>query len=104
MAFTTDSAASAPFEYVMATVSPSAASLFAIAAPMPREAPVTSATFPVELDMRSPLVLWERFAAPVIESAASLLGTFSLLSDVPSLPVDLAFLEYQAFPMGIRRD
>ena len=37
MAFTTDAAASAPFEYVIATLAPSAARRFAIAAPMPRD-------------------------------------------------------------------
>ena len=41
-----DAAASAPFEYVMATFAPSAARRLAIAAPMPREPPVTSAIFP----------------------------------------------------------
>src|SRR5258707_8847361 len=42
----TDAAASAPFVYVMATLAPSAARRFAIAAPMPREPPVISAIFP----------------------------------------------------------
>ena len=45
MAFTTADAAVASFAYVMATLAPSAARRFAIAAPMPREPPVTSATF-----------------------------------------------------------
>ena len=59
MAFTTDAAASAPFEYVIATFAPSAARRFAIAAPMPRDAPVTSATLLLSLDMGSPMVfLW----------------------------------------------
>src|SRR6267143_4007699 len=43
---TTDAAASAPFVYVMATLAPSAARRLAMAAPMPREPPVTSAIFP----------------------------------------------------------
>src|SRR3989475_11161097 len=46
IALTTDSAASAPFVYVMATFAPSAARRLAIAAPMPREPPVMSAIFP----------------------------------------------------------
>ena len=45
IALTTAEAALASFAYVMATLAPSAASRFAIAAPMPREPPVTSATF-----------------------------------------------------------
>src|SRR5882672_4767343 len=46
IAFTTAEAALASFAYVMATLAPSAARRFAIAAPMPREPPVTSAIFP----------------------------------------------------------
>src|SRR3982074_418662 len=46
IALTTDAAASAPFVYVIATFAPSAARRLAIAAPMPREPPVTSAIFP----------------------------------------------------------
>src|ERR1700675_3445211 len=46
ISLTTDAAASAPFEYVMATFAPSAARRLAIAAPMPREPPVMSAIFP----------------------------------------------------------
>src|ERR1700750_1726011 len=42
----TPAAESAPFEYVIATVAPSAAKRLAMAAPMPREPPVTSAIFP----------------------------------------------------------
>jgi len=45
IAFTTDAAASDPFEYVMATLAPSLARRLAIAAPMPREPPVTSHCF-----------------------------------------------------------
>ena len=41
-----EAAASAPLVYVMATFAPSAARRLAIAAPMPREPPVTSAIFP----------------------------------------------------------
>src|SRR5580692_8138742 len=40
----------------MATLAPSAARRFAIAAPMPREAPVTSATLLANFDMGSPVV------------------------------------------------
>src|SRR3989441_3924513 len=46
IALTTAEAALASFAYVMATLAPSAARRFAIAAPMPREPPVTSATLP----------------------------------------------------------
>src|SRR5580704_10801826 len=46
IALTTAAAESAPFVYVMATFAPSAARRLAIAAPMPREPPVMSATFP----------------------------------------------------------
>jgi hypothetical protein len=52
MAFTTDAAASAPLEYVIATLAPSAARRFAIAAPMPREPPDTKATLFVNFDTR----------------------------------------------------
>src|SRR5208282_2005779 len=51
IALTTAEAALASFAYVKATLAPSAARRFAIAAPMPREPPVTSATFSVNLDM-----------------------------------------------------
>jgi hypothetical protein len=40
----------------MATFAPSAARRFAIAAPMPREPPVTSATLFTNFDMESPLL------------------------------------------------
>src|SRR2546429_797834 len=53
IALTTAEAALASFAYVMDTLAPSAASRFAIAAPMPREPPVTSATFLLNLDIRS---------------------------------------------------
>src|SRR4030095_8316674 len=53
---TTADAALASFTYVMATLAPSAARRFAIAAPMPREPPVMSATFSFNLDMGSPLL------------------------------------------------
>jgi len=46
IALTTDVAASAPLEYVNATLAPSAASRLVIAAPIPREPPVTTATLP----------------------------------------------------------
>src|SRR6266849_10883654 len=57
MALTTAEAALASFAYVMATLAPSAARRFAIAAPMPREPPVTSATFSFNLAMWSPCFL-----------------------------------------------
>src|SRR5258707_14029904 len=46
ISLTTATAASAPFVYVMAIFAPSTARRLAIAAPMPREPPVMSATFP----------------------------------------------------------
>src|SRR6202045_2674586 len=46
MALTTATAASVPFVYVMAIFAPSTARRLAMAAPMPREPPVMSATFP----------------------------------------------------------
>jgi LysR substrate binding domain len=61
IALTTAAAALASFTYVMATLAPSATGRFAIAAPMPREPPVTSATFSLNLDMGSPLLFCERF-------------------------------------------
>src|SRR5258708_16693269 len=46
ISLTRDDAASASLEYVTATLAPSAARRLAIAAPMPREPPVTSAILP----------------------------------------------------------
>src|SRR5438093_11682549 len=57
IALTTAEAALASFAYVMATLAPSAARRFAIAAPMPLEPPVMSATFSFNLDMGSPCCL-----------------------------------------------
>ena len=52
IALVTEEAAPASFAYVMATLAPSSAKRLAIAAPIPREPPVTSATFPSSfLDM-----------------------------------------------------
>src|ERR1700677_2105725 len=48
---TTAEAAAASFVYVMATLAPSAAKRLAIAAPIPREPPVTSATLFASLDI-----------------------------------------------------
>jgi plasmid replication initiation protein len=48
---TTAEAALLSFAYVMATLAPSLASLFAIAAPTPLDPPVTSATFSFNVDM-----------------------------------------------------
>src|SRR3981189_2451715 len=56
IALTTAEAALASFAYVIATFAPSAARRFAIAAPIPREPPVTSATLLASLDIGSPLV------------------------------------------------
>jgi hypothetical protein len=50
-ALTTAEAALASFAYVMATLAPSAARRFAIAAPKPRDPPVMSATFFANLDI-----------------------------------------------------
>src|ERR1035441_3765673 len=46
MAFTTSVAELESFAYVIATLAPSEARRFAMAAPMPREAPVTIANLP----------------------------------------------------------
>jgi hypothetical protein len=51
IALTTAEAAPASFAYVMATLAPSSARRFAIAAPMPREPPVTIATLFANLDL-----------------------------------------------------
>src|SRR5260370_30898748 len=99
MSLTTDAAALAPFVYVMATFAPSAARRFAIAAPMPREPPVMSATFSFNLDMGSPLLFCERFT-PLIQLTAILLGPVTPLSDVPFLQVDLVFWGIPAIPIG----
>src|SRR5260370_34628933 len=78
----------------MATLAPSAARRFAIAAPMPREPPVTSATFSVNLDMGSPRVFCERFTTPLIQLS-------DFLSDVPSLQAIWHPGEYRLFPIGM---
>src|SRR5262249_13054698 len=52
IALTTAEAALTSFAYVMATLAPSAARRLAIAAPMPLEPPVISATFSFSLDIR----------------------------------------------------
>src|ERR1700689_4871537 len=51
IALTTAAADCASLAYVIATLAPSAARHFAIAAPIPREPPVTSATLSFNLDM-----------------------------------------------------
>src|SRR6202521_4996675 len=56
IALTTAEAALASFAYVIATFAPSAARRFAIAAPMPREPPVTKATRFANFDIKSPLL------------------------------------------------
>src|SRR5580700_5007381 len=73
IALTTAEAALTSFAYVMATLAPSLASLFAIAAPMPREPPVTSATFSDNVDMSSPMVSYVRFSASLVQSSAMLM-------------------------------
>src|ERR1700731_2516548 len=75
IALTTAEAALASFAYVMATLAPSAARRFAIAAPMPREPPVTSATFFSSLDIKSPLLSGERFTIPLIRMDTALFGS-----------------------------
>jgi AcrR family transcriptional regulator len=80
IALTTAEAALASFAYVMATLAPSAARRFAIAAPIPREPPVTSATFFANLDMD---LLW--FSAnnsliPPIQLTAILPGPVRFLN------------------------
>src|SRR6267154_450188 len=72
IALTTAEAARASFAYVMATIAPSAARRFAIAAPMPREPPVTSATLLLSLDMGSPLVSLSIHYSDVLSSAGGL--------------------------------
>src|SRR5262245_47603876 len=49
MLFTTSFAFCGELEYVIATAAPSSANRFAIAAPMPREAPETKATLPLSV-------------------------------------------------------
>jgi hypothetical protein len=66
--------------YVRATLAPSAASRFAIAAPMPREPPVTIATFLVNLCMESPLLS---------VNDSELTDPSVCYFDVPSLQADL---------------
>jgi hypothetical protein len=51
IALTMAEAALASFAYVMTTLAPSAASRFAIAAPIPLDPPVTNATFFANLDI-----------------------------------------------------
>src|SRR6266850_2491001 len=74
IALTTDAAASAPLEYVTATLAPSAARRFAIAAPMPREPPVTSATLPAS----ALSCLWLMFC-PFFVCGRCLFGSIYLL-------------------------
>src|SRR6266853_1154570 len=99
IALTTDAAASAPFVYVMATFAPSAARRLAIAAPMPREPPVMSATFPSRfLDIVFPLL--SLFADPVayVGRAVEERGTcyFTAAKESNSLNVDqVKFLQVQ---------
>jgi hypothetical protein len=99
MACTTDAAASAPFEYVIATLAPSAARRFAIAAPMPREPPVTSATFFVNLDTESPLVFCEPFTTAWIWVCHNLPVTLRWLSDVSLLHPDLLTTGIEPIPL-----
>src|SRR5713101_1641955 len=89
IASTTAEAALASFAYVMATFAPSAARRLAIAAPMPREPPVTSATLLANLDIKSPLAFCEQFATPLTQLTAVLLGPVRLILDVPFLRADL---------------
>src|SRR5882672_4361388 len=74
IALTTAEAALASLEYVMATFAPSEARRFAIAAPIPREPPVTNATFWVNLDMIYFSCFVERFTPLRRFKAVFLLG------------------------------
>src|SRR5450759_1594998 len=76
----------------MATLAPSAASRFAIAAPMPREPPVTSATFPTKFDMQAPLLSLDDLAltrempgprTPIPRATPPGRGTFGRIEDMP---------------------
>src|SRR5712671_2088626 len=60
ISLTTEAAASAPFEKVIATFAPSAASRLAIAAPIPREPPVTSAALSVRFAMMGSFGCFDR--------------------------------------------
>src|SRR5580692_4889602 len=71
IALTTSEAALASLAYVKATFAPSAARRFAIAAPIPREPPVTSATLSVNLDID---LLWF-FHFPPITTDCDLAGS-----------------------------
>src|SRR5438093_7917792 len=74
IALTTAEAALASFAYVMATLAPSAARRFAIAAPMPLEPPVMSATFSFNLDMGSPLLCLQFRAERLVEAVGEVGG------------------------------
>src|SRR5260370_30127012 len=68
----------------MATLAPSSARRLAIAAPIPRESPVTRATFWVKFDIESPLFfVWD---------------LSDCLSDAIYFQADSALVEYQLFP------
>src|SRR6202040_2699912 len=98
IALTTAEAALASFAYVMATLAPSEARRFAIAAPIPREPPVTSATFFANLDMD---LLWFSVTNSLLHLillTAIVLGPVRLLSDVSCLQADLALWGIQAIP------
>src|SRR5579863_9705972 len=80
MALTTAEAAPASLAYVMATLAPSAASRFAIAAPIPREPPVTSATLFASLDIDL-LCFGERFTTTWVSTGRRLcLGLLPILN------------------------
>jgi hypothetical protein len=74
----------------MATLAPSLASRFAIAAPMPREPPVTSATFSVNCQHMISYAFCR-----TIQHFADLIAWYV---DVPSLPTDLAQWGILAIP------
>src|SRR5882762_7292668 len=78
----------------MATFAPSVARRCAIAAPIPREPPVTSATLLANLDIKSPLI----FLRPIPYSAELLLEPLDLLSDEPVVQADLALWGIPAIP------
>jgi hypothetical protein len=86
----------------MATIAPSAARRFAIAAPMPREPPVTSATLLVKLDINLLLIFGEmidRFTGSTDRHPAR--GCQPPLSDVHPCNQIWRPWEYHLFPDGM---
>src|SRR5579871_437392 len=83
----------------MATLAPSEARRFAIAAPIPREPPVTSATLLANLDMGSPwfsVTIWHFSDS----TDRDLVGPVRSLSDVSFLQLDVIFSRIPAISNG----